>query len=587
VTTSEQGQGSPPEQEGKEEKKVDSFRCPHCKQDHPLFMTRCPDTGEQIDNVYKMAGRVLETKYRVGRMLGEGGMGVIYAGRHLKIGRKLAIKFLRKSGSSDKQIIERFQNEARMAASVGHRNIVDILDMGQTREGVPYIVMEYLEGNDLGEILDTAVRLPVPLAVDFAVQILSALRAVHEQGIIHRDLKPENVFIVNEAGGGITIKIVDFGVSRLGTADGKPLTMTRTGAVFGTPRYMAPEQARGTREIDRRADIYAVGVILYQMLTGALPFEAEDYNNMIIAITTEEPVHVSKNGVILPDELADIVMRAIAREPADRYATADELIDVIAPFRGAELDDPSISGSIPSIPGWSGPRGATPSVRISDTTGPRLSESGAHANPTLRPDAGVASVDGVWSATGTGPQPSVPPAAGRRSFTGWIVAGIVVAVLAVTGGVAGYIYVRTTRIERQMADIAGAPATAPPPVEETAGPPAPVFLRVDLAGLPEGAEVYVDGTLHPERPLHVAEGAGPREIRITAVGYEPWERQVAIHADLGLTVQMAGIVHVEEEEEEEGADRPKKPGRKDKGKEPGEVKPDKPSKIDTEYPGMQ
>jgi serine/threonine-protein kinase len=575
--------------EGRPSKELESFWCPHCKKLHPKFMTRCPETGDHIDLVYKMAGTVLEGKYKVGKMTGEGGMGVVYSGSHLKIGRKLAIKFLRKSTTASMQVIERFQNEARIAASVGHRNIVDILDMGATRDEIPYIVMEYLEGNDLGDILDTAVRLPQPLAVDFAIQILSALRAVHEQGIIHRDLKPENAFIVNEAGGGVTLKIVDFGVSRLGRGVGEPLSTTRTGAVFGTPRYMAPEQARGSKAIDRRADLYAVGVILYQMLSGALPFEAEDYNNMIIAITTEEPIHVLKHGVSFSEDLARVVMKAIARDPADRFATADELIDALAPHRGKEADlDPSISGSIPAIPGWSMVKGGTPSVRVAETTGSDLSGSGPHDVPTLGPDSGVShpSMDtgGAWSSTGGRTHPSVPPAdAARRAWPAWLLVVVVLLVLAVVGGVATYIYKKTRSIEERMTELATQPKEPEAVAPEPEPAPEPVLWKVEIVGLPEGAEVYVDGTLHPEMPLLVAEADGPRDLRILASGYEPWKKQVAVHADLAMTVQMTELP---EPEEEPGKKPGKKPGKRPGKKGEEDEKPGTKKKIDTVYPGL-
>ncbi|MBW2260716.1 MAG: serine/threonine protein kinase [Deltaproteobacteria bacterium] len=581
-------QGDPAAGKEPEDGKTDdTFRCPHCKKQHPVFMTRCPESGQHIDQVYKMAGIVLEEKYQVGKMSGEGGMGVVYSGTHLKIGRKLAIKFLRRSASASARIIERFQNEARIAASVGHRNIVDILDMGSTEDGVPYIVMEYLQGNDLGDILDTAVRLPQPLAVDFAIQILSALRAVHEQGIIHRDLKPENAFIVNEAGGGVTLKIVDFGVSRLGQTDGAPLSTTRTGAVFGTPRYMAPEQARGRKSIDRRADLYACGVILYQMLSGALPFEAEDYNNLIIAITTEEPLHIAKHGVAVSEGLVAVVMKSIAREPDARFETSDDMIEALLPFRGKELDsmDPSLSGSIPSIPGWSSNKAGTPSVRIGETTGSGLGQSGPHDVVTLGPDSGVSfpSVEAqrAWSATGTGRPPTGSPAplAKRRMGPAWMLAAGVVLVVAVLGAAAAYIYTETKRIEEKMVALATQPAveTTPQPVAE----PEPPTWKVSLTGLPDGAEVSVDGTLHPERPLLVAESDGPRRIQIEADGYLDWERQVSVHDDLSLPVHMKPEPPAEEEESGKPV---KKPGKKP-GKKPDE-KPGTKKKIDTVYPGL-
>ncbi len=310
-----------------------SFDCPHCGKAHPKFVQRCPETGLHVDRVYKMSGEILEGKYEIGRLLGMGGMGVVYEATNLRIGRKLAIKFLNPQAMAAPHMVARFQNEARIAASVGHRNIVDIIDLGETPTGVHYIVMEHLDGRDLGEILDTTRVLPVSRSVDFAVQILSALRAVHEQGIVHRDLKPENVCITGKQGQPLSVKLVDFGVSRLTGENVASVGLTRTGAVLGTPRYMAPEQARGRKEVDRRADIYAVGVMLYRMLTGTLPFEAKGYNDIIIAITTQEPADIRTQGVKLPDGLCKAVMKSIERDPDARFPSALEFFQAIRPYR--------------------------------------------------------------------------------------------------------------------------------------------------------------------------------------------------------------------------------------------------------------
>jgi serine/threonine-protein kinase len=307
-----------------------------------------------------MKGTLLEGKYRVGRMIAKGGMGVVYEGLHARLDRRVAIKFLLSEYHASKQVLTRFQNEARLAASVGHRNIVEILDMGETDDPMHFMVMEYLDGRDLGEILDESVRLTPHVAVDLVIQILSALKAVHEQGIIHRDLKPENVFVGAAPGAGLAVKILDFGISRLGREDYTKLNLTRTGAVFGTPGYMAPEQARGSKHIDRRTDLYAVGVMLYEMLTGALPFDAENYNEMIIAITTELPVHVGRHGVSLPDGLMHVVMRAIAREPDRRFRSAAEFFEALRPFRSPEayVSEPASAPQPGPMMDWSGAAGA-------------------------------------------------------------------------------------------------------------------------------------------------------------------------------------------------------------------------------------
>ena len=310
-----------------------SFECPHCSNPHPGYLSRCPETGKKVDRAFKMQGELLEGKYRVGEMLMSGGMAVVYEGVQENLGRKVAIKFLRTLASEEHQPEHRFQREAMLAASIGHGNIVDVFDMGETEDGVHYIVMEYLRGQDLGDLLADRVRIPASEAVGIVLQVLGALRAVHAEGIIHRDLKPENVFLAREPGGEEVVKVLDFGISRLAQPS---VSLTMSGAVFGSPGYISPEQARGAADVDHRADLYSAGVILYELVTGRLPFDAEGYNEMLIALTTEDPVPVSGRGVDLDEGLAGAVMRAIRRDPRERFAGAEEMIDALRPYTSPE-----------------------------------------------------------------------------------------------------------------------------------------------------------------------------------------------------------------------------------------------------------
>ncbi len=558
----------------------ESFNCPHCGKSHAFFMAKCPENGQPVDRVYKMQGQLLEGKYRVGRMLAQGGMGIVYEATHTRIGRKLAVKFLMGTAMASREILARFQNEARIAASIGHRNIVDILDMGTTPAGNPYIVMEYLEGRDLGTVLDAVIRLPQPLAVEICIQILGALRAVHEREIVHRDLKPENVFVVSEPDGAVVVKLVDFGISRLAPARKQNLSLTRTGAVFGTPRYMAPEQARGHRSVDHRADLYSVGVILYELLTGAIPFAATDYNNMIIAITTEDPLRVSQHGVLIDEALASLVMKAISRDPQDRFQSADELLQALIPFRVQSMEGIDVSALLAAPLSGQMESGAG-FVRAGSGAAPGLHHTPVHDNPTVIPDTGT-SHPSIQSWEGS--TRSVPPAArgGRSPLRTVLVVTTIPLLVLVAGGLMALIVLR-------FLDLSGGRAVSPsvqasPAPEAVSGDPepqapiAPSLFKVDLVGLPDLAEVQVDGALHPERPLLVAASATPRHVSVTAEGFERWEKDVAIRADVTMTVTLVPL-----DVEEPSSIEPTAPAPKTKKGGKGEKK----TKIDVVYPGLR
>lgn len=349
---------------------------------HALDVTHCPQTHDQIEPVHRMSGKVVSGKYEVGRFLAEGGMGVVYEGLNRDIGRKVAIKFLPSRATANPMIVRRFQNEARIAASVGSRNIVDVLDMGQTRAGTHYIVMELLEGTDLADFLDEAVRLPYPWAVDIAIQILEALRQVHERGVIHRDLKPGNVILLHEADGSMTVKIVDFGISCLARSSE---ASSIKGAVFGTPRYMSPEQARGKTDIDHRADLYSLGVMLYRMVSGSYPFENEDQGELINMVAYSSPLHISKHGIPLPAGLEAVVMWSIGASREERFLDAEEFIEALQPYRDAASME-SLRSVPPGVADT--PSKAPRPITLEEPSEVRFGRD-QDSTPTIRPEDGL------------------------------------------------------------------------------------------------------------------------------------------------------------------------------------------------------
>jgi len=280
-------------------------------------------------------GRALDGRYVLRARLGEGGMGTVYEAENLLIGRRVAIKVLSPDLARHPDALVRFRREARAAARVQHPNIVEILDMCQTDAGLPYIVMELLDGEDLLAVLSRETRLPAPRAMRIAVQVLRAVRALHRAGVLHRDLKPENVFLTRRGGRSDVVKLLDFGVAHLAVgADAASVRLTRSGMCVGTPSYMSPELARGKRDVDVRTDVYSVGVVLYEMLSGRLPHPGDSYNEVLVAVASTAPPPLRKVAPWVAPEIAAVVDRAMARDPEARHASAGELLAALAPFVG-------------------------------------------------------------------------------------------------------------------------------------------------------------------------------------------------------------------------------------------------------------
>ncbi len=275
-----------------------------------------------------MIGRHLNN-YEVVSLLGEGGMGTVYLALHPIMGRKAAVKVLKPELAKDEALVTRFFNEARAANAIRHPNIIDIIDVGMWPEdNVPYMLMEFLEGESLASRLDRSRPLDIDQAVEIAIQTSSALAAAHSKGIVHRDLKPDNLFLIPDemVGSGERVKVLDFGIAKLRDDLRGSSMKTRTGAIMGTAAYMSPEQCQGLVErIDHRTDIYALGIILYEMVCGAPPFMSEGFGDIIImhVMKAAEPPHLKNPAV--PVEISEAILRALAKEPADRFQTMSEL----------------------------------------------------------------------------------------------------------------------------------------------------------------------------------------------------------------------------------------------------------------------
>jgi serine/threonine-protein kinase len=273
-------------------------------------------------------GQVIDDKYRITKLIGEGGMGAVYAGENLRIKRRVAIKVLHAATAADAEAVARFEREAQAAGCIGNDHILEVLDLGSLPDGARYMVMEFLDGEALGDRIERCGQLTPAQLYPIGRQTLEALRAAHDAGIIHRDLKPDNIFILHEkAGQADYVKLIDFGISKFSPLGGDAVTrMTRTGAIMGTPYYMAPEQANGSRAADPRSDLYAIGVILYEAVTGKVPFEAETVNELLFKIVLSAPTPPQVWAPDLDAAFGSIVLKAMAREAEDRFQTAAEFL---------------------------------------------------------------------------------------------------------------------------------------------------------------------------------------------------------------------------------------------------------------------
>jgi len=292
--------------------------CTACGDEHPPGTAICPRTGAPVTG--GPCGTVID-RYEVQRWIGGGGAGAVYRARHRMIGQPVAFKLLRPGLERDAEAVARFRREAQAAAAIGHPRIPRVLDLGLTDDGRPFLVMDLLEGRDLRALFEAEAPLAPDRAIDLTTQILEGLEAAHRTGIVHRDIKPANVFVVKTLEGRESVRLLDFGLSRM-TEPMRTGALTAAGAVIGTPYYMAPEQAAGAANVDLRADLYAAAVILYQALSRALPFPGDSAESVLVRIASAPPVPLAQVAPATPPALVAAIERGMARDPAARWPSA-------------------------------------------------------------------------------------------------------------------------------------------------------------------------------------------------------------------------------------------------------------------------
>jgi serine/threonine-protein kinase len=278
-------------------------------------------------------GDVVSGKFRIERVLGQGGMGVVVAARHLQLDETVALKFLRAQANSDPDALARFTREARAAAKLKSEHVARVLDAGVADDGTPYIVMEYLDGRTLGKLLEDQGRLDVATTAEYAIQACEGLAEAHARGIVHRDIKPENLFLVERSEGWRVLKIVDFGISKFNVVRGASDANISTQSMMGSPCYMSPEQLRSTASVDHRTDIWSLGATIFELLAGSTAYRAGQTLPQLITAILEQPtpklVEVRSD---IPAELSGIVARCMAKDREERFASAAELALALLPF---------------------------------------------------------------------------------------------------------------------------------------------------------------------------------------------------------------------------------------------------------------
>jgi eukaryotic-like serine/threonine-protein kinase len=282
-------------------------------------------------------GEILAGKYRVDRVLGVGGMGVVVAATHLQLDQKVAIKLMLPQALGSPGLVERFAREARAAARLKSEHVARVLDVGALDSGSPYMVMEYLDGSDLGSVLELQGPMRIDTAVDYLLQACDAVAEAHAIGIVHRDIKPRNLFLTRRNDGRALVKVLDFGIAK--HMSGTDLTLTSTTDVIGSPSYMSPEQLRAARSADARSDVWGLGVVLYELLTSRLPFDATTVTELIAMVLSENPRPIHGLRADVPVGLARVIDRCLEKAPAARFPSVAELALALDPFAPAEARD--------------------------------------------------------------------------------------------------------------------------------------------------------------------------------------------------------------------------------------------------------
>jgi len=494
------------------------------------------ESGSGGEEFAALLGTTLNERYVLEEKVGQGGFGVVFRARDTRLDKRVAVKVLAHSVAANPDSLARFKQEAVSAARIGHKGIVDVTDVDDDGQGNHFIVMEYIHGVDLGTLLRNEGALALPRALSIAARAAQALAAAHAKGIIHRDLKPANILLTNLGPIADFPKILDFGVSKMMPLGDKPDGLTQDGQVVGTPRYMAPEQGMGNVPIDGRADVYALGTILYEMATGRAPYSGATHYEMLHNKVSMDPL---PPGVVHPDlehsmELEPLVFGALARAPDERFAT---MADFEAAIRELlETIDPAAASAV---------RPSEPTPQPSDKVRGESSSTPASTR-LIRPTPRSLTP----SSTFVRSQAEKEAARRRR----WI-ALAVAACLAAAAAVVAVAYVRGGGDEARDVEQT-APAPAVEATERPAAVATPEMVEIRLVVAPEDAVIEVDGLVSAENPLRFPKSEASYEIVVSAPGYRSEKRTLRPIANGEMRISL------EKATEPKPSTPPRKPPRK-------------------------
>jgi serine/threonine protein kinase len=501
--------------------------CPICQASYPTHFAVCPQDGTPLVEAGTWTeGTVIRGKYRILNKIGQGGMGSVYKALHVTFDELRAIKVISPELMHDELFVKRFKHEAVITRRLQHPNAVRVDDIDQAEDGLPFIVMEYIEGKSLRSLIENEGAMAPPRVCSIIKQVSSALDAAHRLGMIHRDIKPDNIVLIDTPEGE-QAKVLDFGIAKIkegrrGATGG--MTLTGTGVVIGTPQYMSPEQAMGKRgdELDGRSDLYSLGIVMYQMLTGDLPFRAETTMEMLLAHLQKTPmdIHAVRPELQIPDPVANIVMRLLEKKPEERPADARTLIAEIERAEANVAVSPVVPPAaketfIPASRSSYSPQAAEAlrSALDSNVPAPRRSAAPASvATPPPMPPRQVEPPTPPPPAPRPAPQarPAVrpappPPVARPAKQSQW---GIWAAVVVLIVGLAGGTWYFVDRSASHAPETQMPAPTSPSPVETTSPAPPPAAQPAEAAPEPTKKAEPAPGRSQPARRAVDAERTG-------------------------------------------------------------------------------
>jgi hypothetical protein len=447
-------------------------------------------------------GDVLAGKYRVESVLGVGGMGVVVAAHHIQLDERVALKFLLPEALTNPEAVARFVREARAAVKIKSEHVARVTDVGQLENGSPYMVMEYLDGGDLAAWIRQRGAMPIDQAVDFVLQACEAIAEAHALGIVHRDLKPANLFCVRRADGQLSIKVLDFGISKV-TQPGAPgHDMTSTIAVVGSPLYMSPEQLQSSKSVDARTDIWSLGILLFELLTGRVPFEGETVTELVIKIATAPAPPVSSLRADIPARLVHVIATCLDKARERRFPSVGDLALALTEF-GSKRARASVERILDTL-------------RAVGMSSAQLPSSGAH-HPLVAIPGTLPSTAAAWGQTGgqTGGQAGARTGAGPRA-TGKVVAAISGGCLLVVAIGASAVLVKRAHVAPAPGPSAAAAAVVAPPAPS----PAPVSIE-PVSAAQAAAVTAPPASTSPPPPSTTTPTVPPATIAQAPAGTRP------------------------------------------------------------------